>query len=148
MKNPDDKDGPGTDASGRDASGRHKSDRVPGGVQHDSRGNAVWQWAAESGRHLIDSTSRLLKRLEVPGLSVEGEESEEQQQLKLKEQKKTGGYNPYETTRPASKGRADAARDSAPRPAPPAAPKPPVKSAPPAVKPPARSWLGKVFGKD
>jgi hypothetical protein len=134
-----------------DPTGRHKSDRVPGGVQHDSRGNAVWQWAAESGRHLIDSTSRLLKRLDVPGLSVEGEEPEEekqQQQLKLAEQKKSGGYNPYETTRPESKGRPGAARPATPRSAPPATPNPPVKSAPPAVKPPARSWLGKVFGKD
>ncbi len=145
MKNPDDKDGPD-----KDASGRHKSDRVPGGVQHDSRGNAVWQWAAESGRHLIDSTSRLLKRLDVPGLSVEGEEPEEEQQqkqMKLAEQKKTGGYDPYET-RPASKGRPGAPRTATPRSAPPAAPNPPVKSAPPVVKPPARSWLGKVFGKD
>jgi hypothetical protein len=44
--------------------------KKPGGVKHDSRGNAVWQWAAESGRHAIDSTSRLLKRLEVPGLAI------------------------------------------------------------------------------
>ncbi len=44
--------------------------KKPGGVKHDSRGNAIWQWAAESGRHAIDSTSRLLKRLEVPGLAI------------------------------------------------------------------------------
>jgi hypothetical protein len=141
-----------------DKSGRHKTDRVPGGVQHDSRGNAVWQWAAESGRHLIDSTSRLLKRLDVPGLSVEGEEPEdEKQKLEVAEQKKSGGYNPYETTRPAAPGRAGAARTPPPRTADarattpratpavtPAAP----KSAPPAVKPPPRSWLGKVFKRD
>jgi hypothetical protein len=41
------------------------------GVRHDSRGNAVWQWAVDTGKHAIDSTSRLLKRLEVPGLSLE-----------------------------------------------------------------------------
>jgi len=45
--------------------------KKPGGVKHDSRGNAVWQWAAESGRHALESTSRLLKRLEVPGLELE-----------------------------------------------------------------------------
>jgi len=44
--------------------------KKPGGVKHDSRGNAVWQWAADSGRHALDSTSRLLKRLEVPGLAI------------------------------------------------------------------------------
>jgi hypothetical protein len=45
--------------------------KKPGGVKHDARGNAVWQWAAESGRHAIESTSRILKRLEVPGLELE-----------------------------------------------------------------------------
>jgi len=43
----------------------------PGGVQHDARGNAVWQWAVESGRHAIEATSQLLRRLEVPGLKLE-----------------------------------------------------------------------------
>lgn len=46
-----------------------------GGVQHDARGNAVWQWAVESGKQALDSTSRLLKRLEVPGLKLEGDSS-------------------------------------------------------------------------
>ncbi len=41
------------------------------GVRHDARGNAVWQWAVESGKYAIESTSRLLKRLEVPGLKLE-----------------------------------------------------------------------------
>lgn len=45
--------------------------KKPGGVKHDSRGNAVWQWAADTGRHAIDSTSRLLKRLDVPGLKID-----------------------------------------------------------------------------
>jgi hypothetical protein len=42
-----------------------------GGVAHDSRGNAIWQWAVDTGRHAFDSTSRLLRRLEVPGLKVQ-----------------------------------------------------------------------------
>jgi hypothetical protein len=45
-----------------------------GGVAHDARGNAVWKWAVDSGRFAIDSTSRLLKRLEVPGLKLEDED--------------------------------------------------------------------------
>ncbi len=52
------------------------SGKNPGGVRHDSRGNAVWQWAVESGKQALDSTSRLLKRLEVPGLKLEGDTSE------------------------------------------------------------------------
>ncbi|MGB8694304.1 MAG: hypothetical protein WCD08_12435 [Steroidobacteraceae bacterium] len=45
----------------------------PGAVQHDARGNAVWQWAVESGKQALESTSRLLRRLEVPGLKLEGD---------------------------------------------------------------------------
>ena len=42
-----------------------------GHVRHDPSGRAIWEWAANTGRHALDSTSRLLlKRLEVPGLSV------------------------------------------------------------------------------
>ena len=41
-----------------------------GRVRHDSSGRAIWEWAAESGRHAIDSTSRLLKRLDLPGLTL------------------------------------------------------------------------------
>ena len=44
------------------------------GVQHDSRGNAIWQWAVDTGKHAIDSTSRLLKRLDVPGLKLEDDD--------------------------------------------------------------------------
>ena len=47
--------------------------RKPGTVQHDKRGNAVWQWAVDTGKHALDSTSALLRRLDLPGLSIEGE---------------------------------------------------------------------------
>jgi hypothetical protein len=50
---------------------KNQTPKKPGSVKHDSRGNAVWQWAAESGRQAIESTSRMLKRLEVPGLELE-----------------------------------------------------------------------------
>jgi hypothetical protein len=50
-----------------------KSEPGPGGVRHDARGNAVWQWAVDTGKHALESTSRLLKRLEVPGLKLEGD---------------------------------------------------------------------------
>ena len=45
---------------------------------HDARGNAVWSWAGTSGtdttRISADSTSAMLRRLELPGLKVEGQE--------------------------------------------------------------------------
>ena len=45
------------------------------GVHHDARGNAVWQWAVDSGKYALESTSRLLKRLEVPGLKLEDDDA-------------------------------------------------------------------------
>jgi hypothetical protein len=42
-----------------------------GGVRHDARGNAVWQWATETARHAVASTSQLLRRLDVSSLSLE-----------------------------------------------------------------------------
>jgi hypothetical protein len=45
-------------------------------VRHDASGRAVWEWAAETGRNALDSTSRLLKRLELPGLSLADDDKE------------------------------------------------------------------------
>ncbi len=42
-----------------------------GRVVHDERGNAVWDWMKDAARVAIDSTSRVLKRLEVPELKLE-----------------------------------------------------------------------------
>jgi hypothetical protein len=45
------------------------SDAQPAGrIVHDSRGNAVWSRAS------ADSTSTMLKRLDIPDLKVEGQE--------------------------------------------------------------------------
>jgi hypothetical protein len=53
---------------------KDESTKPAGRVRHDSTGRAVWEWAAESGRHAIDSTSRLLKRLDLPGLTLADDE--------------------------------------------------------------------------
>jgi hypothetical protein len=79
---------PSKDKAAPDSSG--------GRVVHDSRGNAVWQWVKEAGRVCIESTSMLLKKLEVPELKVE--DHKEDKELRLEDDVDPGGgYDPYGT---------------------------------------------------
>jgi hypothetical protein len=71
-----------------------KDDSTPAGrVKHDSSGRAVWEWAVDTGRHALDSTSRLLKRLEMPGLSLLDDEKEKQKAKA--EAEREAGFTPY-----------------------------------------------------
>jgi hypothetical protein len=71
------------------------ADKNAGRVVHDSRGNAVWQWVKDTGRQAIESTSALLKKLELPELKVEDHKDEE---LRLEDDVDAGGgYDPYGT---------------------------------------------------
>ena len=71
------------------------ADRTAGRVVHDSRGNAVWQWVKDTGRHAIESTSALLRKLELPELKVQDHKDDE---LKLEDDVDAGGgYDPYGT---------------------------------------------------
>ena len=64
-----------------------------GRIVHDERGNAIWDWVKETSRIAIDSTSRLLKRLEVPELKVEDTPNDP---LSLEADRDPGGgYDPY-----------------------------------------------------
>ena len=89
--------GGGPDASDSSQPGGAASDKgaAPGSsgrVVHDSRGNAVWQWVKDTGRHAIESTSALLKKLEIPDLKVEDKDNE----LRLEDDvDEGGGYDPY-----------------------------------------------------
>jgi hypothetical protein len=77
-------------------------DKPAGRVEHDERGNAVWRKG--SG----DSTSTMLKKLEVPELKLEGQEDHRSAPLTPKPGAPTakssspppadpgGGYNPYD----------------------------------------------------
>jgi len=73
------------------AAGAKPDDLPSGRVAHDSRGNAVWKWAAEASAAALESTSRLLKKLEVPELQVD----DKPQGLSLEESQPGGGYDPY-----------------------------------------------------
>lgn len=65
-----------------------------GRVRHDERGNAVWDWIKDTGRHALESTSRLLRRLEAPQLEVEDKQEEE---LRMQSDRDPGGgYDPYD----------------------------------------------------
>jgi hypothetical protein len=67
-----------------------------GRVVHDSRGNAVWQWVKDTGRHALESTSALLKKLELPELKVQ--DPKDDNELRLEDDVDAGGgYDPYGT---------------------------------------------------
>jgi hypothetical protein len=89
-----------------------KTKPLVGGVQHDARGNAVWQWATDSARRAIVSTSQLLRRLDVSSLSLEDEQPSGAQSKPVptksapyksapnkpaaSARKAHGGFNPYD----------------------------------------------------
>lgn len=87
---------PDSSPSGSAAGNKDAAPASGGRVVHDSRGNAVWQWVKDTGRHAIESTSALLKKLEVPELEVE--EHKEDGELRLEDDVDAGGgYDPYGT---------------------------------------------------
>ena len=67
--------------------------KAAGRVIHDERGNAVWDWVKDTARIAIDSTSRLLMRLDVPELTME--DTQEQELRRESERDPGGGYDPY-----------------------------------------------------
>jgi hypothetical protein len=99
------------------------SARPAGGIVHDERGNAVWKWDGDAARS--DTTSRVLRRLDVPDLKMEGQEEPARRpnkgQTAIRGQPTTnqhdapntqrrapmvdagGGYNPYNLSVPVKK---------------------------------------------
>lgn len=104
---------------------RKSPDTKPGTVRHDKRGNAVWQWAVDTGKHALDSTSALLRRLDLPGLSIEGEKPKQpdpEAKAPELELEKRSGYDPY--GRSESKGPSRRPAATARQPVSPPGPKP------------------------
>src|ERR1700733_7404317 len=78
-------------------SDQSKPDKIKplgGGVKHDARGNAVWQWATETARHAVASTSQLLRRLDVSSLSLEELQEDQQSPKTPKSHAKTHPTRP------------------------------------------------------
>jgi hypothetical protein len=137
-----------------------KPKRYADGVTHDSRGGAVWKWAADSGKHLMESTSQLLKRLDVPGLKLEDDPGGTIKKPGAtasppKPAERNVGYDPYGGKRagpPAKTPPPAAARPpAAPRPTTTTRSAPPVRPAatkPAAAPPVRRSWWQRLFGRD
>lgn len=72
-----------------------------GRVKHDAGGRAIWEWAVDTGRHALDSTSRLLRRLDLPGLSLLDEEQEKKKKAEEEERAaREAGSNPYDNDVP------------------------------------------------
>lgn len=67
-----------------------------GRVKHDASGRAIWEWAVDTGRHALDSTSRLLKRLDLPGLSLIDDEKEKKKaEEEAQRAEREAGFTPY-----------------------------------------------------
>lgn len=89
-------DAPDSSPGGSAAGDKSASPGSGGRVVHDSRGNAVWQWVKDTSRHALESTSALLKKLEVPELEVE--DHGKSNELRLEDDVDAGGgYDPYGT---------------------------------------------------
>ena len=131
----------GPDKTKADKTGLDKTRPLAGGVRHDARGNAVWQWATETARHAVASTSQMLRRLEVSNLKLE-----ELDESKLPSAE--AGFNPYDgaaVTRAASAKQA-AARQPAAKPQPGAKKPTAVPKKPPAAPVRVRtSWWRALF---
>jgi hypothetical protein len=79
--------------------------RPSGKVRHDERGNAVWEFIAQTSRICVEATSRLLKKLEAPELKVEDTHDGELR-IMPDHPKTGGGYDPYnQATKPSKPGR-------------------------------------------
>jgi len=86
---------PGATATPARPGGAPPAGEPTGKVVHDDRGNAVWDWLKQTSRIAIESTSRLLRRLEAPELKVEDTQDNELRLMPDGKNCAGGGYDPY-----------------------------------------------------
>jgi hypothetical protein len=82
---------------------RPPADRGSGRIVHDERGNAVWNWVKETGRSCIDSTSALLRKLDIADLKIEGNDDTLNARPEKGARDPGGGYDPYNQKTPGKK---------------------------------------------
>jgi hypothetical protein len=73
-----------------------------GRIVHDARGNAVWNWKKDGDPSSTATTSKMLRKLDLGDLRVEGDDASPEKAVATK---KRGagygpGYNPYDRTAP------------------------------------------------
>lgn len=104
---------------------QEKPAKPSGHVRHEPGGRAVWQWAVDSGKHALESTSRMLKKLELTSLrfldydEVEKQEKEARKRTEDPDRPiptfggereedplagKRQGFNPYDSRTPVGRG--------------------------------------------
>ncbi|HEY1725282.1 MAG TPA: hypothetical protein VGF89_07660 [Steroidobacteraceae bacterium] len=57
-----------------------KDSSPPAAARPEARSNAVWQWAADTARLAMVTTSQLIRKIDISGLSIEGEDTAKNQQ--------------------------------------------------------------------
>ena len=136
-----------------------------GEVRHDERGQAVWHWAVDTARNAITSTSQLLRKLDLSGLSLEEDQppgaappepapaaKPTKLELALSDERKgarkvgaAGEFNPYKSAKPVapSKPLRPGQRARAEEPA--RAGPTPRRPESPAPRP---SWWRRLLGRD
>jgi len=127
-------------------SDKDKQQKPSGHVRHDPGGRAVWQWAIDSGKHAIESTSRLLKRLDLSHLSILDDDEKEKDKGTDPDKQiptfggarendplagKRQGFDPYNTRTPIGRGNLSSKPKTPPKPR----ITQPVRHAQPAKKP-------------
>jgi hypothetical protein len=75
-------------------------DKTSGRVKFDDRGNAVWEWSVATGAFGRDVSTERLKKLEVPGLSLEDDPLKDAARSSKNAPVPGGGYDPYATAAP------------------------------------------------
>jgi hypothetical protein len=69
--------------------------RPAGRVRHDARGQAVWDWAVETGEFATLSTTRALKKLDISELKIEEAPKAPELSLEVSGRDTGGGFDPY-----------------------------------------------------